>query len=102
MAHPPATAVLPAPWARLTASRHSTSRVNLGRRTPAAAAAPERSAQAAGLRYVNDTRLAGIRRIGKDRRFRYVDPHGRTVSDPEVLQRIKSLVIPPAWTDVWI
>jgi DNA topoisomerase-1 len=31
-----------------------------------------------------------------------VDPRGRTVSDPAVLQRIKSLVIPPAWTDVWI
>ncbi len=61
-----------------------------------------RSAQAAGLRYVNDARLPGIRRVGKNKRFRYVDPSGRTVSDLAVLQRIRSLVIPPAWSDVWI
>ncbi|MDT7579346.1 MAG: topoisomerase, partial [Pseudonocardiales bacterium] len=30
------------------------------------------------------------------------DPKGRTVTDPVVLQRIKELVIPPAWDDVWI
>ncbi|GAA4186265.1 DNA topoisomerase IB [Gryllotalpicola kribbensis] len=33
---------------------------------------------------------------------RYVDPDGRPVSDAEVLARIESLVIPPAWLDVWI
>ena len=32
----------------------------------------------------------------------YLDPKGRQVTDPETLARIKSLVIPPAWTDVWI
>jgi len=32
----------------------------------------------------------------------YLDPEGRQVTDPETLARIKSLVIPPAWTDVWI
>jgi DNA topoisomerase-1 len=32
----------------------------------------------------------------------YLDPEGRRVTDPETLARIKSLVIPPAWTDVWI
>jgi DNA topoisomerase-1 len=31
-----------------------------------------------------------------------VGPGGKSVRDKEVLQRIKSLVIPPAWTDVWI
>jgi DNA topoisomerase IB len=32
----------------------------------------------------------------------YLDPRGRRVTDPETLERIRSLVIPPAWTDVWI
>src|SRR5262245_40540866 len=60
------------------------------------------SAEVAGLRYVNDQRTPGIRRIGRRKRFRYVDPSGGTVADTDVLTRIKSLVIPPAWTDVWI
>jgi DNA topoisomerase I len=33
---------------------------------------------------------------------RYVDASGRPVSDEEVLERIRALVIPPAWLDVWI
>ena len=33
---------------------------------------------------------------------RYLDPRGRVVSSPQVLQRIKALAIPPAWRDVWI
>jgi DNA topoisomerase IB len=32
----------------------------------------------------------------------YLDPRGRRVTDPETLERIRSLVIPPAWTEVWI
>jgi DNA topoisomerase-1 len=63
---------------------------------------PVESAKVAGLRYVNDERTPGIRRIGTLRRFRYIDPNGRTIADREVLQRIKALVIPPAWKDVWI
>jgi DNA topoisomerase I len=63
--------------------------------------APE-SAKAAGLRYVTDQRTSGIRRIGGKTRVRYIAPNGRTISAPTELQRIKSLVIPPAWTDVWI
>ena len=35
-------------------------------------------------------------------RFRYVHPNGRRCPTPAELARIKSLVIPPAWTDVWI
>lgn len=42
----------------------------------------------------------GIRRVGS-KRFRYVDASGRTITNGEVA-RIKSLAIPPAWTDVWI
>jgi DNA topoisomerase I len=54
-----------------------------------------------GLRHVSDEGTAGIRRVGSPKRFRYVRPNGRQVSAAE-LARIKSLVIPPAWTDVWI
>ena len=63
---------------------------------------PVESAAIAQLHHVDDRRLPGIRRIGHSTRVRYVDPQGRTVSQPAVLQRIKSLAIPPAWTDVWI
>ncbi|WP_125777537.1 DNA topoisomerase IB [Antribacter gilvus] len=44
----------------------------------------------------------GIRRKRQGRGFAYVDHEGRRVTDPDVLARIRSLVIPPAWTDVWI
>jgi DNA topoisomerase I len=45
---------------------------------------------------------AGWRRVGSKRRFRYVDATGREIVDEEQLERIRSLVIPPAWQDVWI
>src|SRR5688572_31582772 len=63
--------------------------------------APTASAAAAGLRYVNDARMPGIRRLGRTR-VRYVDPEGRTVTNRELLARIRSLAVPPAWTHVWI
>ncbi len=40
------------------------------------------------------------RRRGKG--FSYVDSVGGPIDDPQTLQRIRSLAIPPAWTDVWI
>ena len=43
----------------------------------------------------------GWRRLGR-KRFRYVDAHGAPITDQEHLERIASLVIPPAWEDVWI
>src|SRR5215212_1657675 len=64
------------------------------------AAGVEAAAQA-GLRYVSDDR-PGIRRRRVGRAFTYVDPAGQRIRDAEVIARIKSLVIPPAWTDVWI
>ena len=64
--------------------------------------APPESASAAGLRYVCDVRMPGIRRIGSKHRVRFVYADGRTVGDRAVLQRIRALAIPPAWTDVWI
>ncbi|HEY4329110.1 MAG TPA: DNA topoisomerase IB, partial [Phycisphaerae bacterium] len=58
-------------------------------------------AKGAGLLYVNDGG-AGIRRTGPSKRFSYVDAKGKSVRDAKILGRIKSLVIPPAWKDVWI
>ena len=60
------------------------------------------TAGAVGLRHVCDERTPGLRRLGAPGRFRYVRADGRRVSAPAELARIKSLVIPPAWTDVWI
>ena len=62
---------------------------------------PVESARAAGLRYVTDTQ-PGIKRVKQGAGFRYVGPDGAPVHDPDTLRRIKSLVIPPAWTNVWI
>jgi DNA topoisomerase I len=47
-------------------------------------------------------RRGGWRREGSRRHFRYVDAKGRRITDPEKLERIDALVIPPAWKDVWI
>jgi DNA topoisomerase-1 len=47
-------------------------------------------------------RKGGFRREGSRGRFRYVDARGNRVTDEEKLDRIKSLVIPPAWKKVWI
>jgi DNA topoisomerase-1 len=44
----------------------------------------------------------GWRRRGSSGRFRYVDAKGRPIDNPEALERIASLRIPPAWRDVWI
>jgi DNA topoisomerase I len=71
------------------------------KRLPAVVTDPLLSAKEAGLRYVSDTQ-PGILRKKSGKGFRYVDAGGKTVRDPEVLKRIRSLVIPPAWTDVWI
>jgi DNA topoisomerase-1 len=62
---------------------------------------PAESAKAAGLRYVSDAQ-PGIQRKRQGTGFRYVDAEGKPVRDKENLARIKSLVIPPAWKDVWI
>jgi DNA topoisomerase-1 len=61
---------------------------------------PRISAKAAGLRYSRDDG-PGIRRVGRGKSFRYVNANGRPVSLRD-LTRIRSLVIPPAWTNVWI
>lgn len=55
----------------------------------------------AGLRYVSDGR-PGIARKVHGRAFAYRAPDGKAVRDAETLRRIRSLAIPPAWTQVWI
>jgi DNA topoisomerase-1 len=62
---------------------------------------PKESARAAGLRYVTDAR-PGIARRKHGAHFRYTGADGSAVRDAKTLGRIKSLVIPPAWQDVWI
>lgn len=62
---------------------------------------PVESAKEAGLRYVSDSK-PGISRRRAGKRFRYFDAEGKPVRDKATLARIRSLVIPPAWKDVWI
>ena len=62
---------------------------------------PVSSAHEVGLRYVSDA-TPGIERIKSGRNWRYKDSRGRAVRDAATLARIRSLAIPPAWTNVWI
>jgi DNA topoisomerase-1 len=71
------------------------------KRTKALITDPVESAKAAGLRYVTDAQ-PGIHRKRRGTGFEYVDADGKRVRDKEALKRIKSLVIPPAWREVWI
>jgi DNA topoisomerase-1 len=59
------------------------------------------SAKSAGLRYVTDD-SPGITRRRSGKTFRYFSTDGALIRDESVLGRIRSLAIPPAWTDVWI
>jgi DNA topoisomerase-1 len=62
---------------------------------------PREAAQEAGLRYVSDER-PGIERRRAGKGFSYRAPGGGAVRDAATLKRIRSLAIPPAWTQVWI
>jgi DNA topoisomerase I len=59
-----------------------------------------KAAKSAKLRYVNDS-MPGIVRVKKGKGFVYYKGKEQ-VKDSDVLERIKKLVIPPAWTNVWI
>jgi DNA topoisomerase-1 len=50
----------------------------------------------------SDCSSPGILRRGRGRGFEYLDESGERIDDDEVLERIRELVIPPAWKDVWI
>ena len=62
---------------------------------------PAAAAGAAGLHYVDDSQ-PGIRRRRHGRGFSYIGPDGRPVLQPERLRRVRSLAVPPAWSEVWI
>lgn len=62
---------------------------------------PELAAKVAGLRYVTDT-MPGITRHKRGAGFVYFDTDGKVLKTEAQLKRIRSLVIPPAWQDVWI
>ncbi|MCC7422977.1 MAG: DNA topoisomerase IB [Planctomycetaceae bacterium] len=62
---------------------------------------PKLSARRAGLKYVTDSHPGLVRvRVGKN--FSYRTAKGAIIRRESTLARIRSLAIPPAWTDVWI
>lgn len=67
--------------------------------TPPAEAKQE--ARAIGLRYISD-RIPGIRRKGEPGGFYYLHDDGSRINDAATLERIRKLVLPPAWDEVWI
>jgi len=94
-------------WAKVTGERQLVSLEHAGSPLPLdlppseAVVDPKEAAEYAGLVHVSDER-PGIRRHRAGKGFRYANADGMRVDDPAALKRIKSLVIPPAWTDVWI
>lgn len=62
---------------------------------------PVAAAQRVGLRYVHD-RQPGIQRRRRGKTFTYLDSQGKPIRDEATRKRIGALVIPPAWTSVWI
>lgn len=62
---------------------------------------PKEIARRARLRYVCDSE-PGIHRKRRGRGFVYYSALGQRLTDARLLDRIRSLAIPPAWTDVWI
>jgi len=89
-------------WRRcLTVMRAARCRRSRQKRRPESPSTALISAKAAHLRYVSD-HSPGIHRVRAGRGFRYVGPDGRPIRDQKTLARIRSLVLPPAWRDVWI
>ncbi len=68
---------------------------------PAIQTAPHPPAAPAGLVYVSDE-VPGFSRRRAGKGFVYRQPDGSRLGDPAQLQRIRSLAIPPAYTQVWI
>ncbi|MFF5053169.1 DNA topoisomerase IB [Micromonospora sp. NPDC000663] len=50
----------------------------------------------------SDPGRPGYRRRRRGKGWLFLDPAGDAVRDPDVLARLRDLVIPPAWQDVWI
>src|SRR5476651_2052420 len=62
---------------------------------------PKITAKAVGLRYVSDSSPGYTRKPSKNG-FNFYDADGKIVKDKELLLHFAKLVIPPAYTDVWI
>ncbi|MDQ3290366.1 MAG: DNA topoisomerase IB [Bacteroidota bacterium] len=62
---------------------------------------PVQSAAEAGLRYIPDTGK-GFTRKKSGKGFTFLDTKGEKITDPKILERLKKLVIPPAWENIWI
>ncbi|HZL88675.1 MAG TPA: hypothetical protein VFB96_09910 [Pirellulaceae bacterium] len=58
-------------------------------------------ARRARLKYTSDE-SPGIRRVTRGNGFSYLHENGQPIRSRNELARIEALVIPPAWTDVWI
>ena len=63
---------------------------------------PARQAQMAGLSYATDQGPGFTRKVTRAGNFTYHDAQGHKITDANILDRIASFVIPPAWTNVWI
>src|SRR5438445_9710101 len=91
---------------RASASKHANNgqvSQRIRRHKPALsnAVSPSKLARVAGLVYVSDAH-PGIRRLRAGKGFAYVTRSGKPIRQQGQLARIRSLAIPPAWTDVWI
>ncbi|MGI4022252.1 MAG: DNA topoisomerase IB [Janthinobacterium lividum] len=62
---------------------------------------PEITAKAVGLKYVTDS-SPGYFRIKKGKGYQFLDDKNSIIKDKTLLQRFQKMVIPPAYTDVWI
>ena len=62
---------------------------------------PKVTAKAVGLRYVSDSTPGYTRKKAGDK-WAYIDADGKPVKDKELVTRFNKLVIPPAYTNVWI
>lgn len=62
---------------------------------------PAEIARAVILRYIKAS-MPGYTRIKKGKAFQYADQHGKKIADKGTLERIRKLVLPPAWKNVWI
>ncbi|MGI4727893.1 MAG: DNA topoisomerase IB [Janthinobacterium lividum] len=62
---------------------------------------PEITAKSVGLKYVNDS-SPGYTRVQKGKGYQFLDDKNSIIIDKALLERFKKMVIPPAYTDVWI
>jgi DNA topoisomerase-1 len=81
--------------------RHALS-VSKGRRTNRPPdTCPLAAAATAGLRYVRDEQ-PGIQRQRRGDGFVYIGADGKVIRSAGVIDRVRALAVPPAWTNVWI